>query len=290
MSKPNIFSKTSVFIFSILGSTFFGALVYSSNLQTLDKRKFILPTIAFSLVWNIAFQFLLRGLELPIISYLLINTIGGLILIKPFWNYHFKDLEEYSSRKIWGPTIALILPISILLALHFLQPPSLVKVENQDQDFSGLLDSAESNAIFIKHDSVLRFEGLLLTLPSFSYYHTLNTEYLDVLNSTIYFENGFFNLKLMADKNNKEEVLNLNFLKSKVDSISILNKSYTSIRSSTVGYYESYESDTLAAGGQFLIFQRNTTGYLITTDYPMLNLEYGDSLSDYIFKSIDFHN
>ncbi len=290
MPKPNIFSKTSIFIFSAVGSTFFGALLYSSNLQEVNKRKFILPTIAFSLVWNIAFHILLRDFNFPIFSFLIINALGGLILIKPFWNYHFHDLEEYNTRKIWGPAIALVVPISILLGFHYFNPPTSASANNQNTDFISLRDSAESNAIFIQNDTIVNFEGLTLTLPSYSYYHTINTEYLDALNSTIYFEEGNFTFKLMIDKKNRKEVLNLDFLKSKVDSISLFDKPFLALGKTTVGYYDNYEADTLAASGQFLLFQKNTVAYLAVTDYPLLSVEYGDSLSDFLFNSMGFHN
>ncbi len=140
------------------------------------------------------------------------------------------------------------------------------------------------------YNTIVNFEGLTLTLPSYSYYHTINTEYLDALNSTIYFEEGNFTFKLMIDKKNRKEVLNLDFLKSKVDSISLFDKPFLALGKTTVGYYDNYEADTLVASGQFLLFQKNTVAYLAVTDYPLLSVEYGDSLSDFLFNSISFHN
>lgn len=118
MSPPKLFSKPTILVFSILGSTFFGALVYCSNLQALNKKQFIAPTIVFSIVFNVFAIWISKDLGYPLIKYFTINAIGGLVLIKAFWNYHLPDVKNNEPRKIWGPSIALSLPVILLFLLH----------------------------------------------------------------------------------------------------------------------------------------------------------------------------
>ena len=104
--KPKIYVKAVVFIFSILLSTLFGALLFARNLNETGKKIEILQIFLFSIVWN---TLLLKSLgniiHNAIIVYGITNTLGGLLLIFPFWNYYLKEIVDYDRRKIWGPLI-----------------------------------------------------------------------------------------------------------------------------------------------------------------------------------------
>lgn len=288
MSEPKIFNKATVLIFSILGSTFYGGLIYSTNLKTLNKGKFIAPTITFSILWSIVLIWLFRDFEYPLIKYLVINGLGGLILIIPLWNYHFPDLDQFENRKIWGPLAGLLLPWILFFSLHWINRPKKKSYEEKVNDFYALSDSAAQNSIFILNDSVVNFEGLLFTFPSYSYYYTVNSEIMNMIYSTIYFEEGDFSFKCLTVKLNEGETLSIDLLKNKVDTLFLTDsKKYSFATSSSIGKYETYEGDTLFARGQFVLYGLGNTGYMLTTDYPMLNSDYGDSISDYIFSKIN---
>lgn len=115
-----LFGKTAILIFSIIGSTFFGALLFSDNLKQLEKRKFIASTIIFSIVWTIALNKFIEPFPIPFLKFAVINLIGGLILIGPIWNHHIgKDLE-HKQRPVWGPLLSLIILIGVFLVATYL--------------------------------------------------------------------------------------------------------------------------------------------------------------------------
>lgn len=119
--KPKIYVKGVVLIFSVLLSTIFGALLFAQNLNEAGKKKEILQIILFSIVWN---TLLLKSLAHIIPNALLVygitNTLGGLLLIFPFWNYYLKDIVEYDRKKIWGPLVVFIALVGGLTAFLLL--------------------------------------------------------------------------------------------------------------------------------------------------------------------------
>lgn len=288
MSNPRIFTKPTVFIFSVLGSTFFGALVYCSNLQALNKKQLIAPTIAFSIIWSIVLTWILKGLGYPMVKYFLINGIGGLILIKPLWNYHFPNLPNYENRKVWGPSLTLAIPFLILFSLHWMNRPDKKSFDEQQSNFTSLMDSASMNSTFVLNDSIVNFKGLSITLPSYSYYYTVDSDMLKMLYSTIYFNGGSFSIQCLVVPLSKDETLDLSIIKKNTDSIYLTDMKYPFAKNAFTGYYETYKSDTLSAGGQFVLFKQGNEGYLLTSDYPMLNSDFGDSISDYVFNTTYF--
>jgi hypothetical protein len=105
-----LFTKATIVVFSIIGSTFFGALLFSDNLKQVEKSKFIASTIIFSIIWTIGINKVIAQINLPVpfLSLVVTNFVGGLILVGPIWNYHIGKDVEYEKRSIWGPLLSLI--------------------------------------------------------------------------------------------------------------------------------------------------------------------------------------
>lgn len=116
-----LFNKSTILIFSIIGSTLFGALLFSDNLKQLDKRKHIASIIIFALVWNVMMMKLLKNITIPFVPFIITNLLGGIILIVPIWKYHIEEYQKsFVSRKIWGPLISLIVLYSVIIILYSL--------------------------------------------------------------------------------------------------------------------------------------------------------------------------
>ena len=97
-SKPTLHSRISIIVFSFLLSTVFGAIMYSQNLSAIEKRKERIQVILFSVVWQlIMFKLLKDIIEYPIVSVFLINLIGGFIIAKPIWDYHYQAISYRST-------------------------------------------------------------------------------------------------------------------------------------------------------------------------------------------------
>ncbi|WP_066002978.1 hypothetical protein [Mucilaginibacter sp. PPCGB 2223] len=117
--KPKLFNRLTIFIFSILLSTFFGGILYSNNLSEIENRKQIVGVLIFCLIWNgVSFKFARQFSDNFFISFILPNAIGGLILIKPMWDYHFKNFKQFTTRKIWVPAIIALIIYGVLIGLN----------------------------------------------------------------------------------------------------------------------------------------------------------------------------
>ena len=122
-SKPLLHGKVSIFIFTVLLSSFFGSLLYSQNLKKIGRRKDIAPTIIFGLLWNFLCSKLLTEFSLTNVGIRLFvpNIIAALIFITAIWNYHFKEVESYNRRTIWVPLIIVILVYGTFITLNILR-------------------------------------------------------------------------------------------------------------------------------------------------------------------------
>jgi hypothetical protein len=114
-----LFTKTTILIFSIVGTTFFGALLFSDNLKQVGKSKLIASTIIFSIIWSVAFNKLIANIPVPFLSIVVTNLIGGLILIGPIWNHHIGKEVEYKTRSAWGPILSFIVLTGAILGMFY---------------------------------------------------------------------------------------------------------------------------------------------------------------------------
>ena len=120
--KPKLFSKPAILVFSILLSTFFGALLFAQNLKEVAKKKDIFGVILFSIIWNmILYKFLGKFIHNSLVVLGITNALGGLILIFPFWNYFLKDITDYKRNKIWGPLILFVVLVGGFTAFLLLR-------------------------------------------------------------------------------------------------------------------------------------------------------------------------
>ena len=116
--KPKLYSKTTIVVFSFFLSTFFGGILYSQNLSETEKKKQITPVLIFCIIWNVLFfKVAHRFTSNFILTFLLPNIIGGLILSNAFWNSHFKNLS-FRTRTIWGPLAVVIVLYGLLIGLN----------------------------------------------------------------------------------------------------------------------------------------------------------------------------
>lgn len=103
--KPKLYSKTTIMFFSILLSTFFGGILYYQNLSVSEHRKQRAPLLFFCLLWNaMAFKVAHKFTDNFILTFIVPNIIGGIILSTIFWNYHFKNFD-YKPKTIWVPLL-----------------------------------------------------------------------------------------------------------------------------------------------------------------------------------------
>ena len=117
--RPKLYNRATIVIFSILLSTFFGGIIYSQNLAELDNRKQIASVLVFCIIWNIVlFKLAHRYTDNFILTFILPNIMGGLILSIFFWKHHFRDLD-FKARNVWILLTILLLIYGLFAGLRF---------------------------------------------------------------------------------------------------------------------------------------------------------------------------
>lgn len=118
--RPKLYNQATILIFSILLSTIFGGIIYSKNLSEIDNRKQIAPVLVFCVIWNIVlFKLAHRYTDNFVLTFLLPNMMGGLVLSIFFWKHHFGDLD-FKARNVWIPLAILLLIYGLFAGLRFL--------------------------------------------------------------------------------------------------------------------------------------------------------------------------
>ena len=116
--KPKLYCKATIVISSIFLSTFFGGILYSQNLSETENKKQITPILIFCILYNIVFfKVAHRFTSNFVLSFILPNITGGLLLSNAFWNYHFGNLS-YRSRSIWTPLAFVLISYGLLIGLN----------------------------------------------------------------------------------------------------------------------------------------------------------------------------
>ncbi|NQX56918.1 hypothetical protein HQN86_25090 [Pedobacter panaciterrae] len=118
--RPKLYNKATIVIFSILLSTFFGGIIYSQNLSEIDNRKQIAPVLVFCIIWNIIlFKLAHRFTDNFVLTFIVPNILGGLVLSILFWKHHFGDLD-FKVRSVWLPLVIVLLIYGLFAGFRFL--------------------------------------------------------------------------------------------------------------------------------------------------------------------------
>jgi len=118
--RPKLYNKATIVIFSILLSTFFGGIIYSQNLSEIDNRKQITPVLVFCIIWNIIlFKLAHRFTDNFVLTFIVPNILGGLVLSSLFWKHHFGDLD-FKVRNVWLPLAIVLLIYGLFAGFRFL--------------------------------------------------------------------------------------------------------------------------------------------------------------------------
>lgn len=110
-----LFTKATIFVFTLIGSTLFGSMLFADNLKQADKAKHISVLIAFGLIWNLLITTLLRPLNIPFLPIGVANISGALLLIGPIWKYYLSSETDFVKRSFLGPLLALIITYGAII-------------------------------------------------------------------------------------------------------------------------------------------------------------------------------
>jgi len=112
---PEYYSKSAIYVFSILFSVFFGSFMLAANCNVAGKKSwqviisgFLYTAIALIVLSNI-------DLNIKFIGPYLVNSLGVLLMYEVFWKRDIGVEKKYRAKPIWKPLfIAAIIFIPII--------------------------------------------------------------------------------------------------------------------------------------------------------------------------------
>ncbi len=114
---PNLYSPTAILGFTILFSVLFGGILMFLNLRKLNKKataiNVLLITVGFMFLGGVVAKF--SGMNQWLV--MLVNIIGGIVLIEFFWKKHIGNLTQFNRKSILKPAI---ISVVITLGLAYL--------------------------------------------------------------------------------------------------------------------------------------------------------------------------
>lgn len=116
-----IYSERVIMVFSVLFSTIFGAVLLMQNLFEIGKKRLAYYILGGSILYTLLTIFLVNIPDEPKSSYsIVLNTIGGAILVHVFQKRNFIDESKYEKKKFWKPLIiSIIITIPFILAMIY---------------------------------------------------------------------------------------------------------------------------------------------------------------------------
>ncbi|WP_295177766.1 hypothetical protein [uncultured Christiangramia sp.] len=96
---PALYSKRVIFMFCLLFSTIFGAVILMSNLNSLKENKGKWQVLLFALLYTAGHAYTVFNFSTTYIG-LMLNLGGALFLTEYFWNRYI-GMEREFIRKSW---------------------------------------------------------------------------------------------------------------------------------------------------------------------------------------------
>jgi hypothetical protein len=295
-TRPRLFSKLSIIIFSVFGSTFFGALLYSSNLKATNSGRFIAPSIIFSLFYIFLVNKITVSLNVPIyysfIPFIPAHLIGGLLLVGPFWKYQIGIIEHYEKRAIWGPACALLFPVAVFLFIIFYyQKPTPFHFRNKmsasefGQATQTEVYKAIKNGKLVLQDSAANFYDLKVPLIKSSYFFATKVEDVNTLYDYVDYDNGRFMTLCMRIPLSDKDTFDLSLF-GKEYTMTPSDRIISQFKSIICSNYTRKKNDTIYASGTIAMMQVGNVGYQYITQYTTLDKASADELSYSLIKNI----
>lgn len=116
---PVLYSKNLIKGFTILFSTFFGAILLMSNFKEMNKPKARIEVLIFGIFYTVFTGALLNYLPKTFFLTLIFNLIGYLILIEYYWKRNLGKALEYKNKSMVKPLIISLIFLVIIVFLQF---------------------------------------------------------------------------------------------------------------------------------------------------------------------------
>lgn len=117
---PVLYSKASIFGFTIFFSTIFGAVLLMLNFSRLGYYKARNQVLVFAIVYTFLSVLMISILPANYLSSLAINVLGYLVLSEVFWNRILGKEMVYEKKSIRNPLAVSILLVCLFIILQLI--------------------------------------------------------------------------------------------------------------------------------------------------------------------------
>ncbi len=122
-SAPLLYSRRAIYVWSVLFSVVFGAIMMALNLRELKKPEGIVPTISLSIgylaICIIIFDYLKSHVNTELPNGYIVSVLGGWLILALVWNKFIGKRVKYRERSVIVPTIIGVLIFAVVLIVLF---------------------------------------------------------------------------------------------------------------------------------------------------------------------------
>lgn len=127
-----LYSKWSIWGFSIFFSSFLGAALLVRNLYVSGYKKAAFGILAFAIAYSCASYaaILFSGVNMQVLV-IIANLLGGYLYGEFFFKRYFPE-DDYYPKSIWGALgIAILLSLGLILLTYYLDPAAMKQLSAQ---------------------------------------------------------------------------------------------------------------------------------------------------------------
>ncbi len=118
-NAPEFYSERAIYMFSILFSMFFGAVLLATNLGQTENKKKVTEVIGFGFGFTALMVLLLSQISTSSGLTLMFNIVGALIL-QEFWKRNIGKETKYRAKSIVKPLIiSITIVILVFIAIFY---------------------------------------------------------------------------------------------------------------------------------------------------------------------------
>jgi len=105
-TKPAIYSKRVIYVFSVLFSAIFGGVLLMKNLRSIGEKKVANLILLGSIAYTILIIIIGNSINGNKSSFGILSClVGGAILSEYFFKKYFPDADSYEKKPFWIPLI-----------------------------------------------------------------------------------------------------------------------------------------------------------------------------------------
>jgi hypothetical protein len=116
-SKPKLYSRELIFVFTLIFSVLFGAILYVYNLRAVGKQHRAISVTVVAVFYYGISEWLISHIPLlPFLPTLLINLLAGIILIEPAWKQQIGMISYQKKSPLYPLLFAILIAFGWLIA------------------------------------------------------------------------------------------------------------------------------------------------------------------------------